>query len=81
MKKGAAPGEARTHGLQIMRLTRCRLRYRGVDKESRLENTLLILITGIRIATTKITDKVKDVSNTALKSLKKHISTSYVLHI
>ena len=69
MKKGAAPGEARTHGLQIMRLTRCRLRYRGVDKESRLENTLLILITGIRIATTKITDKVKDVSNTALKSL------------
>ena len=69
MKKGAAPGEARTHGLQIMRLTRCRLRYRGVDKETRLANTLLILITGIRIATTKITDKVKDVSNTALKSL------------
>ena len=24
-----APGEARTHGLQIMRLTRCLLRYRG----------------------------------------------------
>ena len=50
MKKGAAPGEARTHGLQIMRLTRCRLRYRGVDEENRLENTLLILITGIRIS-------------------------------
>ena len=26
--KTAAPGEARTHGLQIMRLTRCLLRYR-----------------------------------------------------
>ena len=29
-KKIFAPGEARTHGLQIMRLTRCRLRYRGL---------------------------------------------------
>ena len=28
-KKAYAPGEARTHGLQIMRLTRCLLRYRG----------------------------------------------------
>ena len=28
--KTAAPGEARTHGLQIMRLTRCLLRYRGL---------------------------------------------------
>ena len=27
--KKFAPGEARTHGLQIMRLTRCLLRYRG----------------------------------------------------
>ena len=27
--KRHAPGEARTHGLQIMRLTRCLLRYRG----------------------------------------------------
>ena len=27
--KSFAPGEARTHGLQIMRLTRCLLRYRG----------------------------------------------------
>ena len=26
-----APGEARTHGLQIMRLTRCLLRYGGLD--------------------------------------------------
>ena len=25
-----APGEARTHGLQIMRLTRCLLRYGGM---------------------------------------------------
>jgi hypothetical protein len=25
----SAPGEARTHGLQIMRLTRCLLRYGG----------------------------------------------------
>ena len=34
--KQFAPGEARTHGLQIMRLTRCLLRYGGtafkVDK-------------------------------------------------
>ena len=29
IKKRNAPGEARTHGLQIMRLTRCLLRYRG----------------------------------------------------
>lgn len=27
--KRCAPGEDRTHGLQIMRLTRCLLRYRG----------------------------------------------------
>jgi hypothetical protein len=27
--KKSAPGEARTHGLQIMRLTRCLLRYGG----------------------------------------------------
>ena len=26
------PGEARTHGLQIMRLTRCLLRYGGINK-------------------------------------------------
>ena len=29
-QKMPAPGEARTHGLQIMRLTRCLLRYRGL---------------------------------------------------
>ena len=29
MVKCLAPGEARTHGLQIMRLTRCLLRYGG----------------------------------------------------
>ncbi len=29
--KRCAPGEDRTHGLQIMRLTRCLLRYRGAD--------------------------------------------------
>ena len=28
--KTVAPGEARTHGLQIMRLTRCLLRYGGL---------------------------------------------------
>ena len=28
--KRFAPGEARTHGLQIMRLTRCLLRYGGL---------------------------------------------------
>ena len=31
-----APGEARTHGLQIMRLTRCLLRYRGLVKSEYL---------------------------------------------
>ena len=35
IKKTDAPGEARTHGLQIMRLTRCLLRYGGTV--SRLE--------------------------------------------
>ena len=30
LAKDFAPGEARTHGLQIMRLTRCLLRYRGL---------------------------------------------------
>ena len=30
VKKSPAPGEARTHGLQIMRLTRCLLRYGGI---------------------------------------------------
>jgi hypothetical protein len=34
MEKGFALGEARTHGLQIMRLTRCLLRYEGLVKES-----------------------------------------------
>ena len=29
IRKSFAPGEARTHGLQIMRLTRCLLRYGG----------------------------------------------------
>ena len=29
--KQFAPGEARTHGLQIMRLTRCLLRYGGIQ--------------------------------------------------
>ena len=33
LKREAAPGEARTHGLQIMRLTRCLLRYRGFTRE------------------------------------------------
>ena len=32
-----APGEARTHGLQIMRLTRCLLRYGGlIEAEERI---------------------------------------------
>ena len=30
LAKMIAPGEARTHGLQIMRLTRCLLRYGGL---------------------------------------------------
>ncbi len=37
-RKSYAPGEARTHGLQIMRLTRCLLRYRGwVTEQSSME--------------------------------------------
>ena len=32
--KQFAPGEARTHGLQIMRLTRCLLRYGGTVSET-----------------------------------------------
>ena len=36
IKKRNAPGEARTHGLQIMRLTRCLLRYRGCMKRDML---------------------------------------------
>ena len=36
VKKSFAPGEARTHGLQIMRLTRCLLRYGGLLKSNRL---------------------------------------------
>ena len=39
--KTFAPGEARTHGLQIMRLTRCLLRYGGwVESRQRLSNPL-----------------------------------------
>ena len=34
LKREAAPGEARTHGLQIMRLTRCLLRYRGFSGDA-----------------------------------------------
>ena len=34
--KTFAPGEARTHGLQIMRLTRCLLRYGGLLKTNRV---------------------------------------------
>jgi hypothetical protein len=30
MQEKIAPGEDRTHGLQIMRLTRCLLRYQGL---------------------------------------------------
>ena len=40
--KTFAPGEARTHGLQIMRLTRCLLRYGGwVETVQRLCNPLI----------------------------------------
>ena len=35
LKKNVAPGEARTHGLQIMRLTRCLLRYGGTTLSNR----------------------------------------------
>ena len=34
--KRIAPGEARTHGLQIMRLTRCLLRYGGILPSKRM---------------------------------------------
>ena len=40
--KTFAPGEARTHGLQIMRLTRCLLRYGGsVETRQRLSNPVI----------------------------------------
>ena len=40
--KISAPGEARTHGLQIMRLTRCLLRYGGgVESTNRLSHPLI----------------------------------------
>ena len=43
--KTAAPGEARTHGLQIMRLTRCLLRYRGFKfGKSKLGNWTTFLV-------------------------------------
>ena len=35
--KSYAPGEARTHGLEIMRLTRCLLRYRGWLKSCKVD--------------------------------------------
>ena len=40
-----APGEARTHGLQIMRLTRCLLRYGGlVNYQVCLQNNICMHI-------------------------------------
>ena len=45
--KEFAPGEARTHGLQIMRLTRCLLRYGGTVEQSSkgiMLNLLLIKV-------------------------------------
>ena len=41
INKRFAPGEARTHGLQIMRLTRCLLRYGGLVKV--IENTIFVI--------------------------------------
>ena len=39
--KTFAPGEARTHGLQIMRLTRCLLRYGGLVKSIRVDGLII----------------------------------------
>ena len=36
-----APGEARTHGLQIMRLTRCLLRYGGTMTDTLRGNIIV----------------------------------------
>ena len=36
--KCAATGEARTHDLQIMRLTRCLLRYGGTIHDASMQN-------------------------------------------
>ena len=41
-EKGNAPGEARTHGLQIMRLTRCLLRYRGKCFSSKVGSVVIL---------------------------------------
>ena len=40
LSKKSAPGEARTHGLQIMRLTRCLLRYGGSTSTSLCQSLL-----------------------------------------
>ena len=45
-EKGDAPGEARTHGLQIMRLTRCLLRYRGKCSLLKAGPPLILLARG-----------------------------------
>ena len=42
-QKEIAPGEARTHGLQIMRLTRCLLRYGGMVKPGLIGIKILVL--------------------------------------
>ena len=40
-----APGEDRTHGLQITRLTRCLLRYQGLVKKGRKKKIQFVLFT------------------------------------
>ena len=45
-KNCLAPGEARTHGLQIMRLTRCLLRYGGevIGNKKKLVGTEKVML-------------------------------------
>ena len=44
LAKSSAPGEAQTHGLQIMRLTRCLLRYGGWMSERERNGEVILAI-------------------------------------
>ena len=53
-KKIVAPGEARTHGLQIMRLTRCLLRYRGLVVKLLIFINLLLIFSTQKVLLLKL---------------------------
>ena len=45
IKKETAPSEDRTHDLEIMRLARCQLRYRGTSSKELIKKYYLMLTT------------------------------------